>query len=94
MEYNSIGKLIHYNDSDGLYENWYEYDLIGNLINEKKNTGWEAKYKYDTAGNQIYCIHTIDFGKKTVFETWTEYNSEGNEIHLKNANGYPFAPFR
>ena len=78
--YDSNGKEIYYEYSDGYWEK-KEYDSNGNIIYfENSYRDW-YKQKYDTNGNKIYFeTSTGHWGK-------TEYDSNGKEIYYWNSDG-------
>ena len=51
--YNTNGKQIYYEGSDGSWAK-YEYDTNGNMIYSETSDGFWVKKEYDNQGNLIY----------------------------------------
>ena len=78
--YNSNGKHIYYEDSNGSWVKW-EYDSNGNRIYlENSNRFWE-KREYDSNGNRIYSKNSNGYWAKR------EYDSNGNQIYYEDSYG-------
>jgi hypothetical protein len=78
--YNSNGKEIYYEKSDGQWSK-REYDSRGNKIYYEDYEGYWVKYEYDSKGNLIYYENSDGF-----WEKW-EYDSNGNLIYYENSDG-------
>ena len=51
--YDSNGKLIYYENSDGYWDK-QEYDSNGKVIYYENSDGFWSKYEYDSNSNEIY----------------------------------------
>jgi hypothetical protein len=78
--YDSNGKLIYYEHSDGYWEK-REYDSNGNKIYFENSDGYWSKKEYDANGNKIYYEHSNGYWEKR------EYDSNGNKIYFEASNG-------
>jgi YD repeat-containing protein len=79
--YNTNGKLIYYESSDG---NWIkkEYDINGNEIYSEDSNGDWYKYEYDSNGKVIYSENSDGDWYKY------EYDSNGNIIYQEDSYGF------
>ena len=84
--YDSNGKEIYYETSDG-YWSKYEHDNNGNTIYVENSYGYWDKYEYDSNGRQIYHEYSdiTTHGSKWVKR---EFDSNGNLIYYENSDGY------
>jgi len=78
--YDSNGKLIYYEHSDGFYEK-KEYDNNGNITYYECSNGFWFKRDYDVNGNLIYGEQSNGFWFKR------DYDVNGNEIYFENSKG-------
>jgi len=79
--YNTNGKLIYHEDSNGY---WYkrEYDSNGKVIYYEDSDGYWNKSEYDQYGNNIYSENSDgDWYKR-------EYDDNGNRIYYEDSDGY------
>ncbi|MDB4343541.1 hypothetical protein OAA15_00810 [bacterium] len=78
--YDSNGKLIYYEHSDGYWEK-KEFDSNGNKIYFENSDGTWIKREYDSNGNRIYFENSNGHREKR------EYNSNGRLIYFENSDG-------
>ena len=78
--YDSNGKLIYYEHSDG-YWGKTEYYSNGKEIYFENSDGTWAKREYDSNGNKIYYEHSNGYWYKK------EYDSNGKLIYYENSDG-------
>ena len=78
--YNTNGKEIYYEDSDGYWVK-QEYDTNGNRIYFENSNGFWNKREYDQNDNQIYYETTDGYWYKK------EYDTNGNIIYYEDSDG-------
>lgn len=100
-EYNSVGEVIKYTNTDGA-ETLYEYDNLGNKVSEKDALGNIIYYEYDSNGNITkmtdpagnitkYEYNCFDMVEKAVYNNGTSksfsYNYLGNLTQVIDQEG-------
>ena len=78
--FDSNGKEIYYENSDGFWEKT-EYDDNGNEIYFENSDGYWDKRDYDDKGNEIYFENSNGYWKKY------EYNENGDLIYDEDSDG-------
>jgi YD repeat-containing protein len=78
--YNSNGKQLTYEDSDGFWTK-STYDSSGNELTYKNSNGYWYEYTYDSSGNRLTSEYSDGIWTKST------YDSSGNELTYENSYG-------
>jgi hypothetical protein len=78
--YDSNGKEIYYEYSDGYWEK-KEYDSNGNKIYFETSKGYWSKTEYDSNGKEIYYENSNEYWYKQ------KYDTNGNKIYFEDSDG-------
>lgn len=82
----SEGRTIHQKNSIG-YEEWWEYNPIGDIIRYRDSQGYEEWNEFDSVGNIIHMKYkysgVVDWNERKY-----EYDTNGNCTYIKGTNGF------